>query len=104
MRPESSAAIRPGRLLTFLRLFLAPFALGAISVLGFAPFGFYFVPVISLASLLLIWLRWPGFKASAAVGFAFGAGMFLTGTSWVYVSLHVYSSVKSAAIGISMPP
>jgi apolipoprotein N-acyltransferase len=96
VRPELSAAIRPGRLLTFLRFFLAPFALGAIAVLGFAPFQFYFVPPLTLSALLLIWLRCGTLKTAAGVGFAFGAGLFLTGVSWVYVSLHVYG-------GMAMP-
>ena len=94
MRPEFTAAIRPGRLLTFLHLFLAPFTLGAIAVLGFAPFGFYFVPVLSLTALLLIWSRCRTSGTSAAAGFAFGAGLFLAGTSWVYVSLHVYGGME----------
>ena len=94
MRPESPAAIRSGRLLTFLRFVLAPFALGAIAVLGFAPFQFYFIPPAALAGLLLIGLRCRTLKSAAAVGFAFGAGLFLTGVSWVYVSLHVYGGME----------
>jgi apolipoprotein N-acyltransferase len=89
-----SAAIRPGRLLTFLRFFLAPFTLGAIAVLGFAPFQFYFIPPVTLTALLLIWLRCRTLKSAAAVGFAFGAGLFLAGVSWVYVSLHVYGGME----------
>jgi apolipoprotein N-acyltransferase len=96
VRPEYSAAIRPDSLLTLLRLFFAPVALGAIAVFGFAPVGLYLVPVISLTALLLIWLRCPTSGISAAIGFAFGAGLFLAGTSWVYVSLHVYG-------GMAMP-
>ena len=96
MRPEFSAAIRPGRLLILLRLFFAPVALGATTVLGFAPFQFYVVPLITLTALLLIWLRCHTLTAAAAVGFAFGAGLFLAGVSWVYVSLHVYG-------GMAMP-
>ena len=94
MRPELSAALRSGRPLTFLRLFLAPFALGAISVLGFAPFQLYIIPPVTLAALLLIWLRCRSLKSAAAVGFGFGAGLFLTGVSWVYVSLHVYGGME----------
>ena len=93
MRPEFPAAIRPDRRLTFLRLFLAPFGLGAITVLGFAPFQFYFLPSVTLTALLLIWLRCHTLGATAAVGFAFGAGLFLAGVSWVYVSLHVYGGM-----------
>ncbi len=95
MRPEFSAAIRPGRLLSLLRLCLAPFALGATAVLGFAPFEFYFVPPVTLTALLLIWLRCHTFGAAVAVGFAFGAGLFLVGVSWVYVSLHVYGGMAT---------
>ena len=93
MRPELSAD-RSGRLLTFLRFFLAPFALGAITVLGFAPFAFYFVAPATLAVLLLIWLRCSTHKTAAVIGFAFGAGFFLAGVSWVYVSLHVYGGME----------
>ena len=94
MRSEFSAAIRTGRPLAFLRFIVAPFAFGAIAVFGFAPFGFYFVALVSLTVLPLIWLRCSTSKAAAAVGFAFGAGMFLAGTSWVYVSLHVYGGME----------
>ena len=96
MRPEFFAANRPVRLLNFLRFFAAPFAFGAIAVLGFAPFGFYFIPLLSLLALLLIWQQCQTLKAAIAVGFSFGAGLFLLGTSWVYVSLHVYG-------GMAMP-
>ncbi len=94
MRPELSAAIRSGRPLTFLRLFLATFALGAICVLGFAPFELYIIPPVALAALLLIWLRCQSTRSAAVVGFGFGAGLFLTGVSWVYVSLHVYGGME----------
>ncbi len=94
MRPEFSATNCPGRLLNFLRLLLAPFALGATAVLGFAPFQLYFVPAVTLTALLLLWLRCDTLRAAAMVGFAFGAGMFLAGVSWVYVSLHDYGGMK----------
>ncbi len=94
MQPEFSAAIHTDRRLIFLRFFLAPFALGALAVLGFAPFQLYAVPAVVLTALLLIWLRCHTLKAAAAVGFAFGAGMFLVGVSWVYVSLHVYGGME----------
>jgi apolipoprotein N-acyltransferase len=70
--------------------------LGAIAVLGFAPFLFYAVPVVAVTALLLILLRTHTLKAAATVGFAFGAGKFLVGVSWVYVSLHDYG-------GMAMP-
>ncbi|HEX7952675.1 MAG TPA: apolipoprotein N-acyltransferase [Burkholderiales bacterium] len=95
MRPELSPRARTGRLLNFLRLILAPFALGAIAVPGFAPFGYYVLPVLSLTALLLVWVRCESRVARAMSGFAFGAGLFLAGTSWVYVSLHVYGGMDA---------
>lgn len=94
MRPDFSAVIRPGRLLNFLRFVIAPVALGAVCVLGFAPFQLYFIPPAALAALLLILLRGDSLRAAAGIGFAFGAGLFLTGVSWVYVSLHVYGGME----------
>jgi len=86
--------IRPGRLPNFLHFVLAPIALGAISVLGFAPFGLYLIPPVALTALLLILLRCRSLRAAAGIGFAFGGGLFLTGVSWVYVSLHVYGGME----------
>ncbi|MEO8005342.1 MAG: apolipoprotein N-acyltransferase [Betaproteobacteria bacterium] len=82
--------------MSFLRLILVPFALGALAVTGFAPFGFYVVPPLALAALLLLWRHCESMGATAGIGFAFGAGMFLAGVSWVYVSLHFYG-------GMAMP-
>ena len=93
MRPELPADRRTNRLLTFLRFFGVPFLVGAAAVLGFAPFGFYAVPVISLTALLLLWQRCRRARSAAAIGFSFGAGKFLAGTSWVYVSLHDYGGM-----------
>ena len=96
MQPEICAGARPGLLLVCLRLVVAPFVLGAITVAGFAPFHYYFIPPVTLAALLLTCLRCDTLKAAATAGFSFGAGLFLVGVSWVYVSLHVYG-------GMSMP-
>jgi apolipoprotein N-acyltransferase len=93
VRPEFSATTHPGRLLNYVRLLLAPFALGATTVLGFAPFQFYFVPPATLAVLLLLWLPCHTVRTAAVLGFAFGAGMFLAGVSWIYVSLHDYGGM-----------
>lgn len=70
--------------------------LGAATVAGFAPFHLYPVPVLTLAGLLLLWRRCGSARAAAVTGFAFGLGLFLAGTSWVYVSLHDYG-------GMAMP-
>jgi apolipoprotein N-acyltransferase len=94
--PEHSANVRAGRPLKFVRLGFAPFAFGAITVLGFAPFHFHFIPLATLAALLLLWQRCKTARSAAAAGFAFGAGLFVGGVSWVYVSLHVYGGMPLA--------
>jgi len=64
------------------------FLLGAMSVLGFAPFGLFPLPVIALALLFLLWQRCASPRHAAWLGFCYGFGFFLAGVSWVYVSLH----------------
>lgn len=62
--------------------------LGALSVLGFAPFEWFPVPILALALLFRLWQRSATPRAAAWLGFSFGLGFFLAGVSWVYVSLH----------------
>jgi apolipoprotein N-acyltransferase len=62
-------------------------ALGGLTVLAFAPYGFYLLPLFTLAGLL--WLIAPfGWRRAAWRGFVFGAGEFLCGVHWIYISLH----------------
>lgn len=63
-------------------------ALGATTILGFAPFELFALPVFTLALLFRLWARAPSARAAAGLGFAWGLGFFLAGVSWVYVSLH----------------
>ncbi|MDP2811455.1 MAG: apolipoprotein N-acyltransferase [Rhodocyclaceae bacterium] len=62
--------------------------LGAASVLGFAPFGLFPLPILTLALLFVLWRRSETPRGAAWLGFAWGMGFFLTGVSWVYVSMH----------------
>jgi len=77
----------PARLLYFF--------LGAATMLSFAPVGWY-----PLAALLLLPLLYAFFRAepriAARLGFAWGAGLFLTGTYWLYVSIHVFGEAPLA--------
>jgi apolipoprotein N-acyltransferase len=75
------------------KLFALPFLLGALTVLGFAPFYLFFVPVLTLAVLFQLWLHASSHRAAAWIGFAFGAGFFLVGVSWVYVSMHDFGGM-----------
>jgi apolipoprotein N-acyltransferase len=69
-----------------LRLAVA-FCSGALTVAGFAPFFLFPLPLLTLALLVGLWSS-ASARQAAALGFAFGLGLFLTGVSWIYVSLH----------------
>src|SRR5689334_16116818 len=82
------AALNPG-----LRPLLLSAALGALSVFGFAPFYLFALPVITLAGQAWIWHRTKTSAHAATLGYAFGLGFFLTGTSWIYVSMHDFGGM-----------
>ena len=68
---------------------------GALLVLAFAPFGVY--PLAVLTVLALLWLIGDaGWRRAAWLGFLFGAGEFLVGVSWIYISLHDMGGVTPA--------
>jgi len=78
---------------------LAAFA-GAVTVLGFAPFYLFALPVVTLAVLIVLWRRAASRRAAALIGFSFGLGYFLTGVSWVYVSLHDFGAMPALLAGV----
>src|SRR5439155_15608765 len=102
-RPSGAPAARQG-LKAFLQSPLAAIAAalvaGALTVAAFAPLAVFPLPFLTLAGLLLIWLR-AAAQAAFWAGFAFGAGLFGVGASWVYVSLHDFGLMPAplAAIG-----
>lgn len=72
---------------------IVAFVLGAVTVAGFAPLRIYPLPVLTLAALFALWVRTSNSRRAAALGFAYGLGLFLFGTSWVYVSLHDFGAM-----------
>ena len=79
-------------------VFLAPFVLGSITVLGFAPYNFTFVNFISFSFFLFIVLLIKKRTQSKYrkknskryffySGCAFGFGFFLLGNYWISISL-----------------
>ena len=75
------------------------FVLGAASVLGFAPFYLFPLPIVTLALLLYLWNQLERRLAAFLVGFAFGLGFFGFGTSWIYVSLHDFGAMPALLAG-----
>jgi len=73
---------------------------GVATVFAFAPFGFSGLPIVTLALLFLLWQSPVSARAAAAMGFAFGIGLFGTGASWVYVALNVFGGMPALVAGI----
>lgn len=72
---------------------IVTFLLGILTVLGFAPFYFFPVPVITIACLLYFWRKSTSPIQAALFGFCFGMGMFGAGVTWIYISLHEFGAV-----------
>jgi apolipoprotein N-acyltransferase len=69
--------------------------LGALTVAGFAPLYLYPLPIFTLAALMWMWRGAESPRRAAALGWWFGLGLFLTGVSWVYVSLHTFGAMPA---------
>jgi len=69
------------------------FAAGAATVLGFAPFHLFPVPLLTLALLFWLWMRSATPRNAFLTGWCFGLGFFLAGVSWIYVSLHTFGAM-----------
>ena len=83
------------RTASFPVLLISLFA-GALAVAGFAPFYFWPLPLLSLAVLFGLLARTTSMRAGFLIGLVWGWGFFLTGVSWVYVSLSVYGGMPTA--------
>ncbi len=68
---------------------------GAGTVAAFAPLGWWPLALLALAVLFAQWHEADNWRDAAASGFAFGLGLFMTGVSWVYVSMHVYGEMAA---------
>lgn len=92
MGPERGAA-RPGWGGDLLAL-----AAGGVLPLAFAPFHWALVAVLSVALLFLLW-RQVAPRRALWRGWLFGVGMFGVGTSWIYVSIHLYGNASAPLAG-----
>lgn len=63
--------------------------MGLLMPLGFAPFEIYPLTIVGVAALFALFEGVPPGEA-AGRGFAFGAGTFLAGTYWLYISIHIF--------------
>ena len=81
-------------MLPALRVWLSPLLLGALTVVGFAPFELWFVPLLTLAALFAL-NRAATPRAAFVSGWMFGLGLFGAGVSWVFVSLSLYGGLSA---------
>jgi len=71
------------------------FLCGGLLMLSFAPFGWFLLAPLLLLPLLYGFLR-SAPRRAAGLGFWFGAGLFLAGTYWLYISIHVFGQAPLA--------
>jgi len=81
--------------------FIIAFFLGAVTVVGYAPFHMFPLPVVTLAGLFYLWSQASTPRTAAWAGFAFGLGLFLFGVSWIYISLHDYGAMPAPLAAIA---
>jgi apolipoprotein N-acyltransferase len=89
-------------LTTFQGLLLSVL-LGAQHTLTFAPLEWWWLQLLSLGGFywLLSSTATGRLGYGTLLGFAFGLGWFLTGTSWIYVSLHYYGALPMLLAGFA---
>jgi apolipoprotein N-acyltransferase len=84
-----------------MRLALAAFA-GAAGVAAFAPLSWFPLAPVVLAVLFGLCAGAASPRAAAALGFAFGMGLFACGVSWIYVSLHEFGGMPAPMAAVAV--
>jgi len=67
--------------------------LGTLTVLGFAPYGLFWLPWLALAALLCLWQQAATPAQVFKLGLAFGLGLYGFGIYWIYISLHTFGGM-----------
>ncbi len=71
---------------------------GALATLALAPFDIWPLAIVSIA-LFYLGLRELSPRQALLRGWSYGFGLFLSGTSWVYVSIHDYGAASPPLAG-----
>ena len=80
---------------------LIAFLAGALLVLAFEPVGLTPLGLACPALLAHLWLAAARPRDAAWIGFSFAMGLFLSGVSWVYVSLSVFGGMPAAVAALA---
>ncbi len=75
--------------------------LGAIQVMAFAPFNFWWLAILVNAALLGLLTASASPREAALRGASFGLGLFGAGVWWVFISLHDYGQAPWAFAAIA---
>lgn len=67
---------------------------GLLIPLGFAPFHFYALPILSLAALFYCWSRAASAREAFILGYLFGLAMFGLGVHWLHISINLFGGVN----------
>jgi apolipoprotein N-acyltransferase len=67
---------------------------GALLPLAFAPFGLWPLAIVSPALLMWLWSD-VGPRRAALLGYSYGAGTFVEGTWWLYISIHGFGGAPA---------
>lgn len=72
---------------------LLALAAGALTTLALAPFALWPLAILSIA-LFYLGLRELSPRQALGRGWCYGFGLFVAGTSWIYVSIHDYGAAS----------
>jgi apolipoprotein N-acyltransferase len=83
---------------------LLALAAGAVTVLAFAPFGWWPVQIATLALLFWLVLQQSSIRLGVLTGWAYGFGWSICGVYWLYISMHRYGGMPSwmAALAVAL--
>ena len=88
-----------------VRRYASPLVLGAVSVAGFAPLGWFPLVVLTLGSLYALLGRLADdrrtLREAALTGWFFGLGFFLVGVSWIFVSLSTFGGMPAPVAALA---
>jgi apolipoprotein N-acyltransferase len=74
---------------------------GATTVLGFAPYYIFPIPIFAIAGLCYLWAKAGTPKAAWTLGFSYGLGLYGVGIYWIYISLHDFGGMPWWFAGFS---
>ncbi len=76
----------------YAQIFYA-FFLGALAVLGFAPFYIFPAAILSVAGICYLWQKVASPRAAWILGLSYGLGLYCVGIYWIYIALHTFGGM-----------